>query len=111
MAACVRLLGTAVARAQGNLLVLRATTQGTREPGRAVGAGISCFVALGKAESKSCAGGGSQPLAPLSLLHFNGGGGRRGTSAGMPMSPRRGQLMQGGGTAPGPSCFPFLSVV
>lgn len=65
----------------------------------------------GKAESKSCAGGGSQPLAPLSLLHFNGGGGRRGTSAGTPMSPRRGQLMQGGGTAPGPSCFPFLSVV
>lgn len=62
VAACVRLLGTAVARAQGNLLVLRATTQGTREPGRAVGAEISCFVALrGRLRARVVLGVGASP--------------------------------------------------
>lgn len=62
---------------------------GTRELGHAVGAGASHLVA------RRGGPGGSQPLSSPSLLHFNGGGGRRGTSAGMPMSLRGGLLMQG----------------
>lgn len=61
--------------------------------------------------------GGSQPLFPLPLLHFNCGGGRKGTSPGMLVYPDRGLLwtllqMQvwggsGWGNGPGPLLLPL----
>lgn len=77
-----------------------------------MGTGVSHFVARrGRPRAGSCWAvlGGSQPLSPLSLLHFNGGGGRGGTSAGMLMYLRRELLMQGwGGSGWGDGPEPLL---
>lgn len=88
---------------------------GTRELDHAMGTGASHFMAhRGKPRAGLRWGGlgRSQPLSPLSLLHFNGGGGRRGMSAGVPIYLRGGLLMQGWGGSgwgdgPGPLLLPL----